>query len=259
MKLAISLCGIASFLGLTPFAMSAGPEEFLDGLVLYHPYDEGKDAEAEDLSGNDHHGVIDNPEWVNGKFGKALEFGGPGSDVFVTVESTNALNVDAFTFMAWINSEEWNGVRQVVGKSVHGGCGGRVQYGVFSEGAVFKIRLETEGGRADIATDLPDTGKFVHITFTNDTKETKIYYDGKEVQAGDTPGKLKVNDDPWRVGQDCDRLNYVFAGIIDEVRLWNRALSEDEINTFMDQGAEALDVEAAGKLSTTWGRLKAGL
>lgn len=258
MKLVICLC-VVLLLVLTPAVMSVGPAEFLDGLVLYHSYDDGKGAEAEDLSGNDHHGVIDNPKWVNGKFGKALEFGGPGSDVFVTVESTNALNVDAFSFMAWINSEEWNGVRQVVGKSVHGGCGGRVQYGIFSEGAVFKIRLETEGGRADIATDLPETGEFVHITFTNDTKKTKIYYDGKEVQEGDTPGKLKANDDPWRVGQDCDRLNYVFSGIIDEVRLWNRALSEAEINTFMDQGVEALDVEAVGKLSTTWGRLKAGL
>ena len=258
MKLVICLC-IALLLVLTPLAMSVGPAEFLDGLVLYHAYDEGKDAEAEDLSGNGHHGEIDNPKWVDGKFGKALEFGGPGSDVFVTVESTNALNVDEFSFMAWINSEEWNGIRQVVGKSVHGGCGGRVQYGVFSEGAVFKIRLETEGGRNDISTDLPDTGKFVHITFTNDTKKTKIYYDGKEVQEGDTPGKLKANDDPWRVGQDCDRLNYVFSGIIDEVRLWNRALSADEIKTFMDQGVDALDVEAIGKLSTTWGRLKASL
>ena len=58
------------------------------------------------------------------------------------------------------------------------------------------------------------------------------------------------------VGQDCERLNYVFAGIIDEVRLWNRALSEDEINTFMEQGVDALAVEAAGKLSITWGYLK---
>ena len=257
MKLTICLCVIALLLGLTPFAMSAGPAEFLDGLVLYHPYDDGKDAQAEDLSGNEHIGEIDNPKWVNGKFGKALEF--DGTKTFVTVESTPELNVDACTFMAWINAEHWNGVRQVVGKSVHGGCGGRVQYGLFSEGGGFKVRLETEAGRADISTDLPETGEFVHIAFTNDTKKTKIYFDGKEMVEGDTPGKLKGNEDPWRVGQDCDRAQYIFAGIIDEVRLWNRALSEEEINTFMDQGVEALDVEAIGKLSTTWGRLKAGI
>ena len=258
MKFVICLC-IALLLVLTPLAMSVGPKEFLDGLVLYHPYDEGKGDTAEDFSGNKHEGVIDNPKWVDGKFGKALEFGGQGSDAFVTVESTDALNVDACSFMAWINAEHWNGTRQIVGKSVHGGCGGRVQYGLFSEGGVFKLRLEAVGARADITTDLPDTEKFVHVAFTNDTDKTKIYIDGKEVVEADTPGKLGANDDPWRIGQDCDRLNYVFAGIIDEVRLWNRALSEEEIKTFMDQGVDALDVEAIGKLSTTWGRLKTSL
>ena len=168
------------------------------------------------------------------------------------------LNVDEMTFMAWVNAEHWNGTRQIVGKSVHGGCGGRVQYGLFSEGGTFKLRFETEAGRNDISTGLPDTEKFIHIAFTNDTKKGKIYIDGKEEAEGDVPGKLAANDDPWRVGQDCERLNYVFAGIIDEVRLWNRALSEDEINTFMEQGVDALAVEAAGKLSTTWSRLKAG-
>ena len=187
-----------------------------------------------------------------------MEFGGEGSDVFVTVESTPKLNVDAMTFMAWVNAEHWNGTRQIVGKSVHGGCGGRVQYGLFSEGGTFKLRFETEAGRNDISTALPDTEKFIHIAFTNDTKKGIIYIDGKEEVDGDVPGKLKGNDDPWRIGQDCERLNYVFAGIIDEVRLWNRALSEDEINTFMEQGVDALAVEAAGKLSTTWSRLKAG-
>jgi len=225
--------------------------------VLYHSYDEGDGDTAGDLSGNKHEGVIDNPTWVDGKFGKALEF--DGTSTFVTVESPPELNVDACTFMAWINAEHWNGVRQIVGKSVHGGCAGRVQYGLFSENAVFKLRLETEGGRADISTDLPDTGKFVHVAFTNDTDTAHIYIDGKSMVDQAVPGKLGANDDPWRVGQDCDRENYIFEGIIDEVRLWNRALSEEEINTFMDQGVEALAVEAAGKISTTWGRLKAGL
>ena len=255
MKLSICL-SISLLLVLTPFAMS---EEFLDGLVLYHAYDEGKGAKAEDLSGNGHNGEIDKPLWVDGKFEKALKFDGDGSGTFVTVESTEALNVDEMTFMAWINTEHWNGTRQIVGKSVHGGCGGRVQYGLFGHGGALVLRFETESGRVDIGADLPDTGKFVHITFTNDGKKGKIYTDGKESAEGDVPGKLKVNDDPWRIGQDCERLQYIFAGIIDEARLWNRALSEDEINTYMDQGAkEALAIAPSGKLSTTWGRLKTG-
>ena len=55
---------IALLLIVVPFAMSVGPEDFLDGLVLYHPYDEGKGDKAEDFSENEHEGVIDNPKWV---------------------------------------------------------------------------------------------------------------------------------------------------------------------------------------------------
>ena len=233
-----------------PF-VSANYEE---GLVLNHHYDEGQGSLAADASGHGHDGEISNPEWVDGKFGKALKFGGEGSDVFVTVESSAALNVNECTFMAWINADHWNGTRQIVGKSVHGGCAGRTQYGLFSESGVFKLRFETENGRADISTDLPPTGEWVHIAFTNDGAMAKIYINGSSVVEGAVPGPLKKNDDPWRIGQDCERLNYVFAGAIDEVRLWNRALTTADIGALMPS---AVAVDARGKLATTWGGIKA--
>jgi hypothetical protein len=46
-----------------------------------------------------------------------------------------------------------------------------------------------------------------------------------------------------------------FLGMIDEVRIWNRALNEDEIRTEMDIGIEAA-VNPSGKLSDTWGKIK---
>ena len=239
---------------LIPAVMSA---DFSDGLILYHAYDEGDGDVAEDLSGSDHDGKIDQPNWVDGKYKKALKFDGAGSGTFVTVESTEALNVNECTFMAWVHAEHWDGTRQIVGKSVHGGCSGRGQYGLFSEGGSFKLRFETEGGRSDIVTNLPDTKKWLHVAFTNDGSTGKIYIDGKVVQEGNVPGKLKTNDDPLRISQDCDRPNNVFAGMIDEVRLWNRSLSENDINKFKDQGVDgALAVTPSGKLSTTWGYLK---
>ena len=249
-----SLYGIVCFLIalsmlFTPF-VSANLEE---GLILNHHYDEGSGSIAADASGNGHDGEISNPDWVAGKFGSALRFGGDGSDVYVTVESTDALNVNQCTFMAWINADHWNGTRQIVGKSVHGGCAGRTQYGLFSEGGVFKLRFETQGGRADITTDLPATGEWVHVAFTNDGGTAKIYINGESVVEGDVPGTLNANDDPWRIGQDCERLNYVFAGAIDEVRLWNRALSADEINEIMPLPTA---VDARAKLTTTWGSIK---
>ena len=250
--LRISTLIIALFV-LTPLVTSA---DFSEGLVLNFSFDEGSDDVAVDTSGNSHDSVIDNPMWVDGKFGKALQFAGAGSGTFVTVESTDALNVNECTFMAWINAETWDGTRQIVGKSVHGGCSGRAQYGLFSEGGTFKLRFETEGGRADINADLPATGTWLHVAFTNDGEKAVLYIDGEIVAEGDVPGALKTIDDPLRIAQDCDRPNNVFTGMIDEVRLWNRALSQDDINILKDLSANATPVDPLSKLSTTWGNLK---
>ncbi|MBC8230000.1 LamG domain-containing protein [bacterium] len=247
---------VASIFILIPFSTFA---DFTEGLVLYLPFDEGAGDAAKDLSGNGHDGVIDGPDWVDGKFGKALKFNGDGSGTFVTVESTDKLNVNEMTFMAWINAEHWDGTRQIVGKSVHGGCAGRTQYGLFSEGGTFRLRFETEGGRADIdAPEIPAIGEWVHVAFTNDGTTAKIFINGEEVVAGDMLGTLNANDDPWRIGQDCERENYIFAGLIDDVRLWNRALSANEIGEFMGEGASIIAaVELQSKLPTAWGEIKA--
>jgi hypothetical protein len=247
---------IVTLFVLIPLITSA---DFSEGLVLSFSFDEGSGDVAEDTSGNGHDGKIDNPMWVDGKFGKALKFDGAGSGTFVTVESTEALNVNECTFMAWIYADNWEGTRQIVGKSVHGGCSGRGQYGLFSEKGGFKLRFETEGGRADIDSDVPETAKWLHVAFTNNGTTAKLYIDGEIVGENDIPGALKSIDDPLRIGQDCDRPNNVFHGMIDEVRLWNRALSQDDINIAMDLNAQATPVDPLGKLSTTWGDLKSKL
>ncbi len=198
----------------------------------------------------------DNPEWGPGKYESALVFAGEASGTFVTVESAEELNVNEMTFMAWVNANGWDGVRQITGKSVHGGCGGRTQYGLFSEGGVLKLRFETVGGRADITAPLTEIGVWTHVTATSDGGEAKIYLDGVEAGSGVVPGDLNANEDPWRLGQDCDRPNYIFDGSIDEARLWNRALSEDEISDYMGFGVTGLAVDPSGKLSTTWGHLR---
>ena len=55
-----------------------------DGLVAYWPFDEGNGKEAVDVTGNGHDGDFnDNPKWVEGKFGTALEFDGEDDHVIV--------------------------------------------------------------------------------------------------------------------------------------------------------------------------------
>ena len=222
-------------------------------LLFTYPSTRGKGDAAKDSSKNKHDGQIEKATWADGKFGKALRLKS-GSGSFVHVKSNKMLNVDKFTFMAWVNIEDWVGAtRQIVGKSVHGGCTGRGQYGFFSEGGNMKLRLETEAGRVDVTTKPPAAKKWVHLACSND---------GKEVAKGKTPGKLKANDDPWVIGQDCERLNYIPTGLIDEARLWNRALSAKDIGTYMNKGASEVfattTITPKVKLPLTWSKIKTG-
>ena len=237
---------------------TASRADFMDGLVLYYPLDEGAGETATDHSGMDHHGVISSPQWTDGKHNGALLFGGANSGTFITTESSDALNVNEMTFMAWVNANTWDGTRQIVGKSVHGGCSGRTQYGIFSENGILRARFETAGGRVNVdVEDLPPTAQWVHVALTNDGANAALYIDGAEAGTAPIPGALNANADPWRLAQDCDRAGNIFDGSIDEARLWNRALPMDEIQTYMDWGlAQTVSVDPAGKMSAVWARLK---
>ena len=82
----------------------------------------------------------------------------------------------------------------------------------------------------------------------------KVYINGKLEGEADnnvpiTPSDLEL----WIGGDDNGRPTDHFPGKIDEVRLYEKALSEADIQKVMETPQ---DVEARGKLTTTWGKIK---
>jgi len=93
-----------------------------------------------------------------------------------------------------------------------------------------------------------------HVALTFDEGEVKIYLNGSVEGEGSVTSPLSGNVLTLKVAADSDGQN-LFLGIIDEVRVYNRALGEDEINQNM--GAEGLAVGSPdGKLTLTWGEIK---
>ena len=84
-----------------------------------------------------------------------------------------------------------------------------------------------------------------------------MYIDGEEpdydVDASDReiPGEMKVPEVNLLIGKRHD--GDFFKGAVDEVMIFNKALSLEEIKSIMRQG---LEVENTGRLSITWGSLK---
>ena len=98
-------------------------------------------------------------------------------------------------------------------------------------------------------------GKWTFVAGTYDGKEEKIYINSVLDSSMEYTDGFNNNDDPRRIGWHPNNEARHFNGIIDEVCLYNKALTPAEI--LRNQNAAlGLSVEPVGKLSTTWSKIK---
>lgn len=228
----------------------------IDGLVGAWLMDDGNGKTVSDSSENGLDGKVaqGNPKWVKGKFGGAMEFG--GSDM-VTVDDDAALDLKSFTLSAWVNIPKITGTWQIIASKENRGPTGR-NYGIFGHinRGVVHYSFTTGGWKSFDANTVVTDGKWHHIVTTYEKPNFKLYVDGK-VDGQTAPNTDPDNHDNFLFIGGCNIGNYWMSGTIDEVVLYDRALSEAEIGELMDQGiTAALDVKPGGKLVTTWSQIK---
>ena len=228
-----------------------------DSIVIYLSFDGGTGKKVKDQSKYGNHGdIVENTEWADGKFEKAVKISGETTDC-VVIPASDSLKIEGkITMMAWINSAGWEGDGdQWIDKNCHNG-GEKNSYGIGKFGANILFMLGETGSRKNLeANPLPEENEWQHITGTYDGAKMKIYLNGKVI--GENAEKFDfagTNDSPLRIGSSKDRPNYTFNGSIDEVIIYNRALEGAEINNVMNNGLAA--VSPNGKLSTTWSAIK---
>ena len=209
-------------------------------------FDEGRGKTVSDSSGNGHDGKIGNGiKWIAGQYSsKALHF--PGSAVW--------------TITAWIKAEFKNGWVEFVSKSVPKGNTDFRNYVLQIAGDTGFLRPHfTQGAQqwklTAGTTDLRDS-KWHHVAGTYDQTVIRAYVDGRmegEAVLKDVPD---TNDEPLVIGAITPEVNF-FTGIIDEVGLFNIALTEDELKMIQEMGLiRALGVSLSEKLTTTWSTIK---
>lgn len=228
-----------------------------DGLVGAWLMDDGKGEVVTDSSDNGLDGKFakGTPKWVDGKFGGGLEFG--GADM-VTVADNAALDLKSFTLSAWVNIPKVSGPWQIIASKENRNPTGR-NYGIFGHLDTGKIHYSfttANGWKSFDANTVVTDGKWHHIVATYAKPDFILYVDGK-VDAQTNPNTDPDDHDNFFYIGGCDIGNYWMSGTIDEVLLYDRALSEDEINDLMDKGiTDSLDVKPGGKLVTTWSQIK---
>jgi len=194
-------------------------------LVGHWTFDEGEGTTAYDSSGNDYHGTLQgDPQWVTGNIGGALEFDGTGD--YVEVPDSEGLHLwERFTLAAWIYQVESRSSR-IIDKATAGTSNGPHM----DTHPGTKIR-SCSGTCNSTASD-HTLDEWHHVAVTFDEGDVKLYVDGSIEGEGSTSSPLAGNSIPLRIGADSNAQN-LFHGLIDDVRVYNHALTETEIRAAM--------------------------
>jgi hypothetical protein len=209
------------------WSFETGSDIPLAGMVSYWSFDEAGGGTAYDLAGGNNGTLYGDANWTSGQIGGALDF--DGGDDYVQVSDDASLDfADEFTLSAWVKPA-------IV--DVHG----RIIYRYDSQSAYFLTLVPTAAGRwafyvrvggvtINIQSDVTPAGNvWSHLLATrNSLGELKLYVNGLlqsdiKTHAGaiDSSGDLFFGVDYV--------LNADFTGDIDEVRIYDRALSDAEV------------------------------
>jgi len=183
------------------------------------------DSDVNDSSGYDNHGTIYGaPCFVTGQIDDALDFDGDGD--YVSFSSISALQSDNVTICAWIYAHDLMGAGG--NKPILYQCNSSDDgYDLYAwEG---RPSLWMGGGYIEaISPEIIDENRWYHIAGTYDGFNLKIYVNAVLKNTISSVGLSGVNQ-PAYIGYDAVWLDF-FDGIIDDVRIYNRALDANEID-----------------------------
>ena len=225
-----------------------------DGLVAHWTFDEGQGDLARDAAG-ENDGKISGATWTKGIRGGALSF--DGQDDLVLIGNPDKLNFEGpISLAAWIRINSLPQRGNFSGILKHG-------YTLNPPRGVF-LRIDNDKSLIFTAgTFLPlgnnhgynhsakgsaaesDKDQWMHLAGTFDGAHWRLYRDGKLLdEQASTIGAVKVADG-WAIGGHPSRNQRYFKGDIDDVRIYNRALSAEEVADLVsDSQAAAVPTDA---------------
>jgi len=246
------------------FAGSALAQLPKDGLVGHWPLDtstvSGKDVK--DVVGGNNGVVVGTVKSVAGKVQQALEFDG---DAGIEIAGTAALNFSAvkgFSVAAWVNAASADPVKGVVagccGSIVaqRGAEGWALRYDGRNPDKEMEFIVNSAGWVGDggfgVKKLAPNT--WHHLAAVYGEKLMTVYLNGAVGMEQESPGGSPKSKGPaTEIGKAADG---GFIGKIDEVVIYNRALSAAEVKQVFQAVGSATAVEPSGKAATAWAEIK---
>jgi hypothetical protein len=231
------------YTGTTPAPCAALPSNLQQGLVGYWPFC----GNANDESGNGNNGTVNGATLTEDRFGKqqsAYSFNGISDYIEIVDDSTLDLT-NQYSLAAWINIPDYSlniqsePMRTVLSKPRPGGGGGyslRALEGISFNGGNALAYVSgwnnelTNGGLASLDT-IP-LYNWTYIAFTYDGETAKLYKNGQLNNQLTTAFMLLNSDISLFFGKEFVSNNSGsrwFKGSLDDIGIWNRALTAEEV------------------------------
>lgn len=222
-------------LGSDPYASGSKPDTIYSGLKSYWRLNESSGTVASDISGNQKPGTVSGATWTAGKDGNALQFDGTNDGVYVG-NGAAITGTGDFTLGAWVKVNAGAPLGTIIQQREPGGSGfiGEYMLNVNAAGTVNFMVYGSGGYQFDLTTTTTvNNGQWHYIAAMRSGGTGSIYIDG--VQAATGSGTVQsLNALAVTIGYDYRDSNKYFTGLIDDVRIYSRALSGSEVMFIFD-------------------------
>jgi hypothetical protein len=213
---------------------------FNNNLVAAFGFNENTGTIANDNSGNNNTATLANgPTWsASGKYGAAILF--DGTNDLVNINDANSLDLtNGMTIEAWINPNNLTGYKTVICKEngstnlSYALSANNSTSGTSNQRPDTRIRIGTTTSTATGTTKLV-LNTWTHIASTYDGAVLRFYVNGTQVSTANVTGNMVTTTNMLRIGGSTALGTQYFAGLIDEVRIYNKALTQAQIQADMN-------------------------
>jgi hypothetical protein len=202
------------------------------GRVASFGFDEGTGTVANDRSGSNNKGTLSGPAWTTaGKVGRALNFDGV-NDLVTVADSASLHLTTGMTIDAWVRPTRANDWSTVALKERPSG----LSYALYASDSASHAAgyINSGGDLAAPASAATAVNAWTHMAVTYDGTSLKLYVNGTLVRTTPASGAMTSSTGALRIGGN-NVWGEWFAGTIDELNVYNRALTAAEI--VQDRGA----------------------
>ena len=265
------LC-VAFLIATLTWTGSSHAQTFLKGLEAMWLFDEGKGKSVKDSSGNGHHGDFrGKPEFIEGKFGTALDFGGPEEGDWIQMDAPVVVDTVDFTIGLWMKpAKPQNCWGNVISSRDHDG--GDAGIAIAESGCLdnwYRIIIggviNWDGVGNPRNTVRPHALEWNHVVFVLQGREGIWYLNGEPdrpkrggfyIDLG-TERPVGRSRENFRIATAIFNEGRSYKGALDEAFIFKRALTQLEVTKVMEKGLiGAQAVDAKDKIATVWGRIK---